>query len=108
MKESMLPPEDRALGRLLHECKPRGELPPGFQNSVWRRIEREGLTEETASPSWLEKTVSWILRPRFALTSAAALLIIGASIGVLDGVSFSRQSAQMRYVASVSPQSVSQ
>ncbi len=85
----------------MHEARPAPELPPGFQNAVWRRIERAGPSAE--KPDWLGSALAWLWRPKFALGGLAALLIVGASAGMIDGINAGKQAAENRYIASVSP-----
>jgi hypothetical protein len=75
------------------------ELPPGFQNAVWRRIERA----EAPAADWLDAIASWFLRPRRAFVAAAAMLLIGISLGVARGASHADELAKVRYLDSVSP-----
>lgn len=106
MNPQSLEPGDENLRRLLRLARPSPALPPGFQNAVWRRIERAEPAQETTSLAvWLDQFVAWILRPRWALATAAVVLLIGVTIGVMDGAGASRQAAQMRYLSAVSPDS---
>lgn len=97
---------DATLSRLLHEARPAAELPPGFQNGVWRRIERASMAAE--KPDWLGSALAWLWRPKFVLGGLAALLVMGASVGLIDGINVGKQVAENRYVASVSPLTVRQ
>ena len=84
MKTEMFNNDDAPLRELLKEWKPEVSLPPGFQEQVWRRIER---TEVAAEPSITLATVftNWItnLLPKPALATAymTVLFIVGASAG---------------------------
>jgi hypothetical protein len=99
--ESLLAGDGR-LGTLLRAARPMPELPPGFAAAVWRRLERAELPDEPAV-NGLDRVVAWLLRPRLALAGAIALACLGASLGAHEGVVLSKQAAQARYVAAVSP-----
>lgn len=106
MNPQSLEPGDSNLRKLLREARPSPSLPPGFQNAVWRRIERAEPAHETTSlAAWLDQCVAWVLRPRWVLASVAAVLLIGGAVGVMDGSGASKQAAQMRYLSAVSPDS---
>lgn len=93
-------PDD--LGRLLRESRPAPELPPGFQNAVWRHIERaEAFSDD--SGNWLERLSGWLLTPRFALSGMAAMVLAGALMGAMNAASLSKQTVKERYTDSVSP-----
>jgi hypothetical protein len=94
---------DPPLGALLRQARVSPSLPPRFQQNVWRRIED---TEAPAkSGSWLEALANLILRPRFAVAAAAAMLLAGVLAGTAEGRQMARHDAQMNYLASVAPQS---
>lgn len=106
MNPQSLEPGDARLRNLLREARPAPPLPPGFQNAVWRRIERVKAAHETTSlAAWFDQCATWILRPRWALATVAVVLLIGTTIGVMDGSGASKQAAQMRYLSAVSPDS---
>jgi len=92
-------PEDRELHTLLHASRPQPGLPPRFQENVWRRIEQGEAPGR--SLNWIETLAGLLLRPRFAVTTVAAVLLVGTLLGSLDGQSRARVVAQERYVASV-------
>jgi hypothetical protein len=93
-------PEDAKLRALVREGRPVSGLPPGFQNAVWRRIERK----ETAPQSrWLDALAGWLFRPRFAAASLAAVMLLGGASGALTQARIARLDAQSRYVAAVDP-----
>ena len=78
-------PDDEApLNALLQEWKVRPSLPPGFDDRVWRRIER---VETASAPkvSLATLVANWIAtrlpRPAFAMAYVTLLLAIGASVG---------------------------
>lgn len=102
MNEGKLNPEDARLRSLLRDSRASPALPPRFREGVWRRIEN---TEAGPSgvPAWLEVLVAGLLRPRLAFALIAALVLIGALLGVHDGSRVARQQAQARYVQAVAP-----
>jgi len=95
--------EDTQLQTLLRRHRPSPSLPPRFQQNVWRRI--EDAEAPAKSESWLDAFAALILRPRFAFTAAAALLLAGVFLGAMDGRQDARHEAQMNYLASVAPHS---
>jgi hypothetical protein len=108
IKDSQLP-DDPKLSALLRECRPAPDLPPGFQNAVWRRIERAEARPSVSPPAdWLDRLAAWFLRPGRALAVAAAMLVLGISLGVLEGASRANDLAKARYLNSVSPLSMRQ
>jgi hypothetical protein len=92
-------PDDGRLRALLRESRPAPDLPPGFQHAVWRRIERA----ETPTADWLDAVAAWFLRPRLALATAAAMLLLGLSLGIAQGANRANDLAKARYMDSVSP-----
>jgi hypothetical protein len=104
MKNEAHPPDDAKLRALLHASRPSPELAAGFHSAVWRRIERSPSPSRSAQPAeWLDIAAAWLVRPRFALAGIAALLVIGASIGLMQGSSLANELAKQRYIASVGP-----
>lgn len=104
MTNQMQPSDDGRLRALLRESRPASPLPPRFQESVWHRIERAQAPSETES--WaerLDRAAAWLLRPRLALAGAAAMLLVGISIGVVQGGSLANDLAKQQYLAAVSP-----
>ena len=99
-------PDDAKLRALLRESRVSPQLPPRFQENVWRRIEHAGAGRSVESASWLDALVAWVLRPRLAFTAAAALVLAGVLLGVRDGVQHARQDAQAHYLAAVAPNSL--
>lgn len=97
-------PDQADLRALLRESRSSPELPPGFQNAVWRLIERAERPAATpAATAWLDRLASWFLRPRRAFVTAAAMLVLGISLGIAQGASHARDLAKARYLDSVSP-----
>ena len=104
MKNQMQPSDDGRLPTLLRESRPAPPLPPRFQESVWRRIERAQAPGENVSwAAWLDRAAAWLLRPRLALAGVAAMLLVGISIGVVQGGSLAHDLAKQQYLAAVSP-----
>ena len=102
-------PDDPQLRALLRKSRPAPELPPGFQNSVWRRIERAEIpTARPAAADWLDRLAAWFLRPSRALATAAAMLLLGVSLGIAQGASQANDLARQRYLNSVSPPALRQ
>jgi hypothetical protein len=99
MKEDILQPGDDKLGRLLREARPASELPSGFQNAVWRRIEKG----EQPSVGILERLAQWVLTPRLATTCIAAVVLVAAGAGAIHGMKTGEREARDKYVASVDP-----
>ena len=95
--------EDQKLAGLLHEARSSSPLPPRFQQNVWRRIEDAEAPEKAVS--WLDSLAALVLRPRFALAAATALVVVGAFVGTVEGRQVARHEAQMNYLASVAPHS---
>ena len=104
MKEINIHPDDAKISALLRQSRVSHGLPPRFQQNVWRRIED---AEAPAKPaSWLDALAALILRPRFALATAAALVLAGVFMGAMEGAQDARLDAQAHYVASVAPNSL--
>jgi hypothetical protein len=97
-------PEDPQLHALLREARRSPGLPPRFQENVWRRI--EDAEAPAQGGSWLDTLAGLILRPRYAMAFATALLLFGALAGTLQGRQVARQDAQTNYLASVAPTSL--
>ena len=94
---------DRALSALLRESCPSPPLPPGFQQAVWRRTERA----KTARAAWpwdfLARLAESFVRPRLALASLSAMLVLGIFAGAWQGQDHANTAARERYLASVAP-----
>lgn len=101
MKEINPHSDDAKLGALLRANRPSPPLPPRFQRNVWRRI--EDAEAPVKADSWLDALAALILRPRFAVAIAAALLLAGGVLGTLEGRQAARHEAQMNYLALVAP-----
>jgi hypothetical protein len=97
---------DARLGALLHEARVSPALPPRFQDGVWRRIEETEAPAHAAGLTWLDALAALVLRPRFALAAAVALIAGGTLFGVHEGGHLAKQDAQARYLAVVAPDSL--
>ena len=95
---------DEKLSALLRASRLSPDLPPRFRDNVWHRI--EAAATPARSESWLDALALLLLRPKFAFASVAILLIVGSLLGVHDGSQIARHDAQIRYLASVAPESV--
>jgi len=104
MKENHQFSDDPQISTLLRQARPAPELPPRFQQQVWGRIEE--AEAPASSGSWLDGLANLLLRPSFALTAAAIMLVAGVLAGTLDGRQAARHDAQMNYLASVEPPAV--
>src|ERR1035438_5687628 len=93
MKMNSQTPDDAKLRALLRESRLAPELPPGFQDAVWRRL---GGAEAPAA-NWLDALAAWFLRPRLAFATAAAMLLLGISLGIAQGASHADELAKARY-----------
>jgi hypothetical protein len=93
--------DEARLRELLREALPSTAVPPGFEAGVWRRIEADGA--EAPAANWFDSLLDRLLQPRFALTCAALVLVMGSTAGVISAAGSARESAQQRYVQSVSP-----
>ena len=92
---------------LLRAARPAPDLPPGFQDAVWRRLERaEPHAPALAAADWIDALAAWFLRPRRALATAAAMLLLGLSLGIVQGTHRANDLARERYLDSVSPQAL--
>jgi hypothetical protein len=99
MSEDVKQSEDVRLGRLLRAARPTVDLPAGFQNLVWQRIEKG----EEPAVGTLERLAAWFLTPRFVTAGLAALVILAAGAGAVHGMRMGERAARDRYVASVDP-----
>jgi hypothetical protein len=99
---------DTALNKILKEWRVEAQLPPRFQDQVWRRIERAETQAARVSfrsllTRWLEALVP---KPRLAYSYAAILLAVGVAAGAWAGqAQSSRLAASLgsRYLQSINP-----
>jgi hypothetical protein len=99
MKEDKLEAGDAKLSVLLRSGRPSGELPPGFRDMVWRRIEKG----EQVSAGLLERLAQWFLTPRLATVAVTVVVVLAAGVGAVRGIQKGEQQARDRYVSSVDP-----
>ncbi|MFO1452699.1 MAG: hypothetical protein U1F61_31320 [Opitutaceae bacterium] len=96
--------DDSKLRALLREAHPSPELPPRFQEGVWRRLERAGRRhQETVSLGLIERVVRGLFRPAFATVGLVAVIFAGVWMGVREGETRLRRVERAHYVAAVSP-----
>lgn len=96
-----------ALSSVLKEWQATTGLPPGFQQSVWRRIDEKQCTTRHSLKemvhSWLTGFVS---RPAVAAVYVGALMLVGITVGWTQG---QRDNARLQgelashYVQSLDP-----
>ena len=76
---------DEALRKVLKEWRTNAALPPGFQEAVWRRIERADSAPAPTAPSvWtvIAHCIGTVLpRPALATAYVAMLLAVGVTAG---------------------------
>jgi hypothetical protein len=106
MNKENLNPDDAKLGSLLRESRVTPQLPPRFQENVWRRIADSETAKAADLVTWVDSLLALVLRPRLAFAALAVLVIVGAAIGAREGTQEARHEAQVRYVASVAPNSL--
>ena len=74
--------DDKPLSKALKEWRVEAPLPPGFQDAVWRRIER---AQATPTLSVWGQIAEWIVnslpRPALAASYLAVLLTVGGTMG---------------------------
>ena len=99
MKEDGPERRDESLSALLRAGRPAAEFPPGFENAVWRRIENGN----GSSAGLLERLAQLFLTPRVAAAGLAAVVIVAAGTGTMQGIRTGEREARDRYVASVDP-----
>jgi hypothetical protein len=102
MKHQQEPSNDAGLRELLQHSRPAPSLPPRFQESVWRRIGDAQSRNQRASLSrWLDHTANWLLEPRYALASVVVLLLLGITLGVIEGSRAANTLAKQQYLVAV-------
>jgi len=105
MKDDRQEMDIERLRALLLEARPVAPLPPRFQESVWRRIEKEDAAPNT-KPAPLSRLHRWterLLLPHFALAGLALLLVAGGLTGLVSSADMVKQQAQERYLSAVAP-----
>ena len=107
MKEDL---SDSELREKLAVWRIEGELPPDFQQRVWKRI----ATREAGNvgPPWLTWLGSLLISatqvsvPRLALTAIAIGLLIGTTTGVVEASRWNSatwKGLEAKYVQSIDP-----
>jgi hypothetical protein len=82
MKREDTSQSDQALSQVLRQWKVQAQLPPRFQEQVWRRIEH-GESPERA-PVWKElwqRLTGALARPSLAVSYVTVLLLAGLLTG---------------------------
>lgn len=82
------------LKSLLDSWQPQAPEASDFRRNVWQRIERQ-----RKAPTWFDRAIELIGRPRIAVGMFAAAVLLGAVVG--KEVSASTQSNE--YLRSVNP-----
>jgi hypothetical protein len=100
MKEDKLESGDAKLTELLRSGRPGTDLPPGFRDAVWRRIEKG---DQRSTRGLLERLAQLLLRPRLATVAVTIVLAGAAGVGAVRGIQKGERQARDRYVASVDP-----
>jgi hypothetical protein len=103
MNDSRPSSEEAKLQELLRSARPTAELPPRFQENVWRRIEHAAPSHTRTSAGWLDALAAWVLRPQLAFAVAAVIVLAGAGLGWNSGERLAHNEAQARYVSAVAP-----
>jgi hypothetical protein len=96
---------DEALSTLLREWKVEAPLPPGFQEQVWRTIDR-GEARESLWALTLRRLTEALARPSLATSYVTVLLLIGLGAGYWQARSANAQaeeSLSARYVQMIDP-----
>jgi hypothetical protein len=103
MNDSRPSSEEAKLQELLRSARPTVELPPRFQENVWRRIEQAEARHARVAVGWLDALAAWVLRPQLAVAVAAVIILTGAGLGWSRGERLAQSEAQARYVSAVAP-----
>lgn len=103
MNDSRPAPEEAKFQELLRSARPTAELPPRFQENVWRRIEQAEASHARVAVDWPDALAAWLLRPQLACAVAAVIILAGVGLGWSRGESLARAEAQSRYVSAVAP-----
>lgn len=107
MNEELKPhPEDAKLHALLRNSRPAPALPPQFEENAWRRIEAGERSSPSVGPGWLQSLASWLLKPKFALSLATVVVLVGVGLGWNAAQHRVQVEAQARYLAAVAPNSL--
>jgi hypothetical protein len=97
---------DTELKALLAEWRVSTPVPPHFNEEVWQRIERSDVTRVSVVDvvrGWL---MAALARPAIALAYVTALLLLGSTLGFLQGnykAARWERELEVRYVQSIDP-----
>lgn len=98
---------DEALRQVLRQWKVDAQLPPRFQEQVWRQIERS--EPQVPMPAWVllwQRVTAALARPSLAASYVTLLLLAGLLAGYWQ-VRITRAQAEenmgVRYVQLVAP-----
>jgi hypothetical protein len=95
---------DARLGEILRQSRPDAQLPPGFQDAVWRKISRARVSRTPGTlAERLDQLAGWLLRPRLALALAVVMVAGGVTAGIAQGEGAANSIARAKYLASVDP-----
>lgn len=102
--------EDTRLAAVLRSWEVPCEVPPRFADGVWRRVAREEMPGRQNPAGPWAPLLAWLAgvlrQPRFAMVYVVALVVLGASAGVVRGNAQATRLAdglQGRYVLSIDP-----
>jgi hypothetical protein len=107
MNENQPADSDETLSKLLRTWKPEAQLPPRFQEGVWRGIER--AESQDSRPLWhrlVARVQAALARPALAASYITVLLFAGLGAGywrAADLTSHAQSEWRVRYVQSVDP-----
>jgi hypothetical protein len=107
MKDDKPFEKDETLSKLLHTWKPEAQLPPRFQQAVWKRI--ESAESEITVPYWrvlAARLAAALRRPALASAYVAVLLFAGVGAGYWhaeDRAAQVKSELQERYVRTIDP-----
>ena len=88
----------------MRKSRPEAQLPPGFQDAVWRKIERaQTVRPRNTLGERLDQLAGWLLRPRLALALAVVMAAGGITAGIAQGEGLASNIARAKYLASVNP-----
>ncbi len=106
MKAQNSSENDAALSKALREWTVESSLPPRFGDQVWRRIAQAEIPAVNPLLLLREWVAQALLRPSFAMSYAAVLLLAGLTAGFWQGHVKSERTSQAlstRYVQMVDP-----
>jgi hypothetical protein len=107
MKENETSGKDETLSKLLHTWKVEAQLPPRFQEAVWRRIENGDAELKISLWQTLRARIeAAFARPALAVAYVAVLLAAGVSVGYWRAEDRSAEvesELRSRYVQNIDP-----